>query len=85
MSSVAGAAQVEFLGFRVGQELRYMLGPQEALQLGPRTVDAWRLEADSPVDAVYVDGNGRILRIDLEPQRYNPRRLHIRLLASTEY
>jgi hypothetical protein len=58
---------------------------QVKLQLGPRTVDAWRLEADSPVDAVYVDGNGRILRMDLEPQPNNPRRLYVRLLARTEY
>ncbi len=55
------------------------------LQLGPRTVDAWRLEADSPVEAIYVDGNGRILRMDLEPQLNNPRKLHIRLLSVPEY
>ena len=42
-------------------------------------------EADSPVDAVYVDGNGRILRMDLEPHPNNPRTLHIRLLGRTEY
>ncbi len=58
---------------------------QVQLQLGPRTVDAWRLDADSPVDAVYVDGTGRILRMDMEPQPNNPRRLYIRLLARTEY
>ena len=58
---------------------------QVALQLGPRTVDAWRLSADSPLDAVYVDGAGRILRVDLEPQPNNPRRLYIRLLGRTEY
>ena len=58
---------------------------QVALQLGPRTVDAWRLEADSPVEAIYVYGNGRILRMDLEPQLNNSRKLHIRLLSAAEY
>ncbi len=29
------------------------------LTIGRRTVDAWRLEASSPVESVYVDGTGR--------------------------
>ena len=57
----------------------------QSIELGPRTVDAWRLEADSPVEAIHVDSQGRVVRIDLEPQPDNQRRLHIRLLSRTEY
>ena len=56
-----------------------------SLQLGPRSVDAWRLEADWPLDAIYVDGQGRVVRLDLGRTPNNQRDLHIRLLSRTEY
>ena len=58
---------------------------QIQLTLGPRTAYAWKLEASSPVEAIYVDGNGKVLRIDLERQPDNTRNLHVRLLSPTEY
>jgi len=58
---------------------------QVQLTLGPRTASAWKLDGSAPVEAIYVDGSGKILRIDMQAQPDNHRKLHLRLLSPTEY
>ncbi len=58
------------------------------LDLGGRMVDVWRLDPPAPFPAVYVDGNGAIVRIDLPADPSNPStggRAWIRRLRPSEY
>ena len=55
------------------------------LDLGDRTVDAWRLDVPVPFSAVYVDGNGSIARLDLPEDPETGARAWIRRLRSSEY
>jgi hypothetical protein len=58
---------------------------QASVELGDRTVPAWRLELRRFHGAVYVDDGGQVLRIDINrhPRTSAPR--WIRLLHPTEY
>jgi hypothetical protein len=58
---------------------------QASVELGNRTVPAWRLELRRFHGAVYVDDGGQVLRIDINrhPRTSAPR--WIRLLHPTEY
>ncbi len=58
------------------------------LDLGGRMVDAWRLDPPAPFAAVYVDGNGLIVRIDLPADPEDPSsggRAWIRRLRPSEF
>lgn len=58
------------------------------LDLGGRMVDAWRLDPPAPFPAVYVDGNGSIVRMDLPADPADPSngsRAWIRRLRPSEY
>ena len=55
------------------------------LDLGGRTVDAWRLDVPAPFSAVYVDGNGSIARLDLPEDPATGARVWIRRLRASEY
>ena len=55
------------------------------LDLGGRTVDAWRLDVPAPFSAVYVDGNGSIARLDLPEDLATGAHVWIRRLRSSEY
>ena len=55
------------------------------LDLGGRMVDAWRLDPPAPFTAVYVDGNGSIVRMDLPEDPSNGGRAWIRRLRPSEY
>ena len=55
------------------------------LDLGGRTVDAWRLDVPAPFSAVYVDGNGSIVRLDLPEDPETGARVWIRRLRPSEY
>lgn len=58
---------------------------QTSVELGRRTVPAWRLELRRFHGAVYVDDGGQVLRVDINrhPRTSAPR--WIRLLHPTEY
>jgi hypothetical protein len=55
------------------------------LEVGGRTVDAFRLNASPPLDAVYVDGDGSIVRLDLPADPETGERFWIRRLRPSEY
>lgn len=55
------------------------------LDIGGRTVDAWKLRAPPPLEAVYVDGNGSIVRLDLPADPETGERYWIRRLRPSEY
>ncbi len=58
------------------------------LDLGGRMVDAWRLDPPAPFAAVYVDGNGLIVRMDLPADPADPSsggRAWIRRLRPSEF
>jgi len=55
------------------------------LEVGGRSVDVWKLRASPPLDAVYVDGNGSIVRLDLPADPETGERYWIRRLRPSEY
>jgi hypothetical protein len=58
---------------------------QTSVELGRRTVPAWRLELRRFHGAVYVDDGGRVLRVDINRHPRNGLPRWIRLLHPTEY
>ena len=54
------------------------------LDIGGRIVDAWRLDPPAPFSAVYVDGNGSIVRLDLAEEPMSGFRGWIRRLRPSE-
>ena len=54
------------------------------LDIGGRIVDAWRLDPPTPFSAVYVDGNGSIVRLDLAEEPMTGFRGWIRRLRPSE-
>lgn len=55
------------------------------LDLGEWTESAWRFTAPDPVETVWVDGQGGIVRVDLTPAAETESRLSIRRLRPSEY
>jgi hypothetical protein len=55
------------------------------IEVGGRAVDAFRLNAPAPLEAVYVDGNGSIVRLDLLVDPETGEHLRIRRLRASEY
>jgi hypothetical protein len=55
------------------------------IEAGGRMVDAFRLNASALIEAVYVDGNGSIVRLDLPADPETGERLRIRRLRPSEY
>ena len=47
------------------EDLRYV--DRVRVEVGPRTVDAWRFEGMTGFESVYVDDDGVVVRVDLEP------------------
>jgi hypothetical protein len=58
---------------------------QTSVELGRRTVPAWRLELRRFHGAVYVDDGGRVLRVDINRHPRTGLQRWIRLLHPTEY
>ena len=54
------------------------------LAVGGRQVDVWKMEAAAPLDAVYIDGNGSIVRLDLPADAETGERYWIRRLPASE-
>ncbi len=55
------------------------------LDVGGRTVDAWRLDVTAPLESAYVDGSGSIVRIDLATTGEATGDYRIRRLRPSEY
>jgi len=55
------------------------------IDVGGRSVDVFRLAASAPLEAVYVDGNGSIVRLDLPADPETGERFWIRRLRPSEY
>ncbi len=55
------------------------------IDVGGRLVDVFRLAATAPLDSVYVDGSGSIVRIDLPADPETGERFWIRRLRPSEY
>ena len=69
---------LQSFGLRAGSEMLQ-------LDLGGRVVNAWRLDPPAPFTAVYVDGTGSIVRIDLPEDPGTGGRAWIRRLRPSEY
>lgn len=57
----------------------------QGVEIGPRTVDAWRLDGSGQMGEFYTDPDGRVLRVDLEPHPVTYGERWIRLLFPSEY
>lgn len=57
----------------------------QGVEIGPRTVDAWKLDGSGQMGEVYTDPDGRVLRVDLEPHPVTYGKRWIRLLFPSEY
>ncbi len=55
------------------------------IDVGGRSVDVWRLRASAPLESVYVDGEGSIVRLDLPADPETGERYWIRRLRPSEY
>jgi hypothetical protein len=55
------------------------------VDVGGRAVDAWRLDPPAPFGAVYVDGNGSIVRLDLPDDPETGAKLWVRRLRPSEF
>ncbi len=60
-------------------------GDMLQLEVGSRSVDAWRLRASAPLESAYVDGNGSIARLDLPADPDTGERYWIRRLRPSEF
>ncbi len=54
------------------------------LDIGGRMVDVWRLDPPAPFSAVYVDGKGSIVSLDLGEDPVSGARTRIRRLRPSE-
>jgi len=55
------------------------------IDVGGRSVNVFRLAASAPLESVYVDGNGSIVRLDLPADPETGEQYWIRRLRSSEY
>lgn len=70
---------------RYFEPTRVRLRGRTRIELGRRRVDSWRLSTDGPVREIYVDDEGRTLRVSLAPHPVSGEDRWIRLLLPTEY
>jgi hypothetical protein len=75
-----GEADDAFLPFALTAESELI-----QIDVGGRPVDVFRLKASAPLESVYVDGNGSIVRIDLPADPETGERHWIRRLRPSEY
>lgn len=58
---------------------------QTSIEIGRRTVPAWRLEMGRFPGKIYADDGGQVLRVDINRHPRNNKERWIRLLHPTEY
>ena len=61
------------------------LGPSTDVEVGPRTMHAWELDVGYGIDQAYVEPDGRVVRVDLEPTMDTDERWIRLLFASEEF
>jgi len=57
----------------------------EQIEVGPRTVGGWKVDAGGSMRELYTDGNGTVLRVEIDPHPVTNGRRWIRLLYPSEY
>lgn len=75
-----GDAEDAFQMFSMSAE-----GDLMQLDVGGRPVDVWKMRASPPLDAVYIDGQGSIVRLDLPADPETGERYWIRRMRPSEY
>lgn len=55
------------------------------IQIGDRTVNAYRVDVEGAMREIYVDREGRVLRINLDLSQRTRKQLWVRLLFPSEY
>ena len=58
---------------------------EEGVEMGARTVSAWRVEASGSMRKFWVDAEDRVIRVELEPHPRTHRDRWIRMLYPSEY
>ncbi|HJO04340.1 MAG TPA: hypothetical protein QGG47_10225 [Acidobacteriota bacterium] len=61
------------------------LGSSTDVEVGPRTMHAWELDVGFGIDRAYVEPDGRVVRVDLEPTLHTDKRWIRLLFASEEF
>lgn len=69
---------------RYFDQRKLKLGASTEVEVGPRTMHAWKLDVGGGIDDVWVEPEGRVLRIDLETTYDIRADRHIRLVFSWE-
>jgi hypothetical protein len=65
--------------------VRLRFGERETIEVGGRKATAWRLVPDDGIEAIFVDDEGKVLRIDLGSRPPRMRENWIRLQFPSEY
>lgn len=69
---------------RYFQRWKLRLGVSEEIEVGPRTMHAWKLDMGGGIDEIWIEPSGRVLRVDLGTTPRNRDDRHIRLVFSFE-
>jgi hypothetical protein len=57
----------------------------EEIEIGPRTVDAWKFDGSRDMREFFTDGSGKVLKVELDPHPVTRGKRWIRLLYPSEY
>jgi hypothetical protein len=63
---------------------RIRLGASEEIEIGPRTQHAWAMDIGAGIDKVWIEPEGRVLRVDLDTTRDNTDKRYIRYVFPFE-
>ena len=69
---------------RYFERTKMELGASVDIELGPRRFHAWEIEVSDGIKKVYIEPDGKVLRVDLESTMGNSRDRWIRLLLPSE-
>jgi len=58
---------------------------EQGVEIGPRTVDAWRFDGNGQMGEFYADADGTVLKVDIDPHPVTYGQRWIRLLYPSEY
>jgi hypothetical protein len=67
------------------ERMRIELGERETIEVGSRRPSAWRLIPDDGIEAIFVDDEGKVLRVDLGSRPPLMKESWIRLQFPSEY
>jgi hypothetical protein len=69
---------------RYFDETKLKLGASGDVEVGPRTQHAWELEMGAGIDRIWIEPEGRVLRVDLDTTRDNSDERYIRYVFPSE-